>query len=292
MTQSTEPSVQYGKATELGFDPTGGPWVTRCVKHDAVRHVKSRDAARTLSKNTSEFCETCRDAGSQETEPMDLADLNEMDAKHPGWDEPEVTVVVTDTVVEPDNAAIERLRELSASLADMEPDDSDVDEVVQRLFNEAMELEDVSQEVPEMNEPVVLGTFWGNGSGLGHHAVTMSGLYMKTKCGATMLRGEPVEPTDERMCAVCLGEAETVTVAPQTRKARVVHAKPSKAKVTHTGPPVSPPEPPVREPVHDPTFEPGAVVQLAKCATCGHGIDPYAWKSFRDGKVFHRVCPS
>lgn len=285
MTQpTTAQTVQTGRCQDMNIDPVQGPWGVKCLRHGSTGSAKTRDFMRQLARNPAEFCEDCRDAGSQETELMGSADLNEMDELHPGWDEPMPSV-------EPDNAAVERLRELSSTLADPEPDDSDVDATVERLFTESISLEEVNQDVPEMVAVTVLGTFLGNGSNVAHHAVTISSLYMKSKCGSTLLMGESVDPADERLCPACAGTGTLLpadALAPQTRKARVVHAKPLKAKVTHAEPPASLPEP---------ASAPGPAMTLVDvplgsvCAACCQTIEPYAWKSFRGGKVFHRVCP-
>lgn len=169
---ATVAASRYGKATDLGFDASDGPWVAVCNRHNAVVNVASRDRARDAAKLTAAFCEDC---ASMDSTP-EYSD-----------DEPEAVFPPARHLdPEPDADEERHPYEDGSDLGALPP------------------LDDLLPSDPEPDAQPILGTYFGNGSGIAHNAVSMSGAYFRAVCGPSMMMGEPTTVGDPAMCTYCL----------------------------------------------------------------------------------------
>lgn len=203
----TMPAAQYGKATDLGFDPTGGPWVAVCRKHNTSVNVSNRDKARAAARNTAEFCEDCRDI-VQSTDEVSYSDTQE---------------------------PIEQETDPSVKLQQVEAFDQSLRNQAQAWLAE----QNAKHVSPDPNP--VQGTYRDPATGTAHDAVSVIGLYMHPACrpDKPIMHGEEVTRDDTAMCPYCLSGVLAPTEE-QTAKRRGRRPAEPKAQVEPTQAPLYP----------------------------------------------------
>lgn len=201
----TETSVTFGKADELGYNPAGGKWVVVCQRHEFVLNVNSRDRAREAAKNTSEWCDECREM-DQETPEDVLSD------------------VVTFSTTQTDAVTDEQFESMDTMLQESH---------AQWLAEEHAKQADSHVEPEEVVPQPILGTYLIDD--VAHHAISVSGMYIKSVCKpeSAHMAGEQVDANDERLCTYCMAGILAPAKEETERKRR---GRPPKA--------VAPPEPP------------------------------------------------
>lgn len=226
-TTATEPTTKIGKASELGFDTDGGPWVALCLRHSSVVNVRSRDAARAAIKNTAQFCEQCMDSDQEPDEqPTPTQDNAQSKAALNRLAE-----MSEDLDLYPEYEAEQSQRDVGPDgihgMGALPPDDVDVTQVIpdfdpsqttpvtreqfqalddslQKAANEWWE-----QQHPNGNSSVtpqqpIVGTFYVGDTNVAHNAVKVSGYYFTAACGPTLLQGVATVPDNPDMCTYCL----------------------------------------------------------------------------------------